>query len=83
MLALENKRLLLETDHSLQKDAIAKIAQQFQTRQVQTKQHHPLYINTILAWSQIKISDRNACKENMAIPAFYMSCSASLIQVKY
>lgn len=49
MLALENKRLLLETDHSLQKDAIAKIAQQFQTRQVQTKQHHPLYINTILA----------------------------------
>lgn len=33
-LEFENKALILQTDHSLQKDAVAKIAQQFAGKQV-------------------------------------------------
>ena len=52
-LEFENKALVLQTDHGLQKEAIAKIAQQFAGKQVNELPHPDsglLYVSCGVAW---------------------------------
>lgn len=67
-LEFENKALILQTDHGLQKDAVAKIAQQFASKQV-TKQYYKLIVCRSHGNTHLSIAKHDATLACIHFPA--------------